>query len=307
MAFVNLPASNFLGQKSRQESKCVASRRIPQTGRSVKMSFSSIDKPEDARQLFDTEVCSKSEIIEAAYKHVFGNCYLMDSERAELAQQESEVRLGNMSVRELVRMMGKSVAYRKRFFSRSGAYGFVELNCKHFLGRGPTGQEEISFHVQKLVNEGYEAEIDSYIDSGEYMERFGEDCVPRFIFKGTYVRNDDFNRMTVMRMHWDGCSTSTVSGSTAPGKAIPSKLTMGRGDHYGNPFNIMRGLPAGFRPTVGPTPAGGLCNAKAGVRVRIKVADNLYQVFEVAPMYEPAVPEWKKELEGKKTWNGVWF
>ncbi len=49
--------------------------------------------------------------------------------------------------------------------------------------------------MQKLMNEGYDAEIDSYLDSEEYETKFGDWIVPRFIFEGAYTRNDNFNRM----------------------------------------------------------------------------------------------------------------
>lgn len=274
------------------------------------MAFSSIDNPSTETNLRDLQDNTKEAIIRAAYKHVFGNAYLMDSERAELAVVESDFKQNTFDVRELVRAMGKSEAYRKRFFARSGPYRFVELNCKHFLGRGPTGQEEVSFHVQKLMNEGYDAEIDSYIDSAEYDALFGQDIVPRFIFKGMYPRNDDFNRMTVMRQYWDGCSTSTKSGSTAPGKPIPAQLLGGHGAYVNGFVGVIKGLPAGFRPEpereVYPAIPK---NSNAGLRVRIKVAENLYQVFEIPPQLPRDDPAWKKELTagGDKKWNGVWY
>lgn len=232
----------------------------------------------------------------------------MEAERAELEVAESQFKLGVFNVRELVRAMGKSNSYRKRFFDRSGPYRFIELNCKHFLGRGPASQQEISFHVQKLMNEGYEAEIDSYMDSEEYEANFGGHIVPRFIYKGLYPRNDDFNRLNIMRKHWDGCSTSTVSGSTAPGKPIPAQLIMGHGGYTNGWVGVKKGLPAGFRPepeVESPSPIPK--NAQAGIRVRIKIAENLYQVYEVPAQVAPVEPAWKKELAGGKRWNGVFF
>ena len=274
------------------------------------MSFSSIDTPESAVSLSDLANDSKELVISAAYKHVFGNAYVMESERAALAKVESDFKMDICNVRDLIRAMGKSEAYRKRFFARSGPYRFVELNCKHFLGRGPNTQEEISFHVQKLMNEGYDAEIDSYIDSEEYENMFGADVVPRFVFRGTYQRNDNFSRMCIMRKFWDGCSTSTVSGSTAPGKPIPSQLTAGHGGYVNGFVGISKGLPAGFRPEPArPTAPPPLpTNGRAPLRVRIKVAENCYQVFEVPALETPDVePAWKKELAGGKKWNGVWY
>lgn len=165
------------------------------------------------------------------------------------------------------------------------------------------------------MNEGYEAEIDSYLDSEEYEERFGEWQVPRFVYEGVYQNNDSFNRLNILRKHWDGCSTSTVSGSTAPAKPIPSQLTMGWGGYVNGAVGVTKGLPAGFRPVaqekkLAPVPL----NANAPLRMRIKIAENLYQVFEVPAMItKDVVPEWKKELQseglklGAKKLNGVWF
>lgn len=86
--------------------------------------------PERATVLVDGDVMAKEDLLVAAYKHVFGNAYVMESERAALGKAESDFKGNTMSVRELVRAMAKSEAYRSRFFSRSGAYRFVELNCK---------------------------------------------------------------------------------------------------------------------------------------------------------------------------------
>lgn len=309
MAFVPpTTTSTFLSGTALPSKRCPAQPTY-RTAAGVRMAFSSIDMPEATIALADTSVPTKAQVIHSCYKHVFGNAYVMESERAGLAVAESDFKHNNLSVRELIRAMGKSEAYRKRFFERAGPYRFVELNCKHFLGRGPVSQEEVSFHVQKLMNEGYDAEIDSYLDSPEYEQKFGMDFMPRFVFQGAYQRNDDFNRLAIMRKHWDGCSTSTVSGSTAPGKPIPAQLTMGHGGYVNGFVNVMKGLPAGFRPEPSrPTPAPPLpANGQAGVKVRIKVADNLYQVYEIPPQLGTEEPAWKKELAGQKRWNGVWF
>ena len=108
----------------------------------------------------------KAILIRAVYRQVLGYQYVMESER--LTGAESLFRNGYLSVREFVRAVAKSGLYRSKFFENTNPYHFIELNFKHLLGRGPQGREE----------QGYDAEIDSYLDSAEYQERFGEEQVP---------------------------------------------------------------------------------------------------------------------------------
>jgi len=118
----------------------------------------------------------KTTIIRAVYQQVLGHQYVMASER--LDGVESLFRNGYLSVRELVRMVAKSSLYRSRFFENCNPYHFIELNFKHLLGRAPQNKAEMLHHFTILQDHGYDAEIDSYIDSPEYQDRFGEEVVP---------------------------------------------------------------------------------------------------------------------------------
>jgi hypothetical protein len=115
-------------------------------------------------------------LIRAVYRQVLGHQYVMDSER--LAAVESLFRHGDLSVREFVRCVAKSDLYRSRFFENCNPYRFIELNHKHLLGRAPQNKAEMLRHFTILQEQGVDAEIDSYIDSDEYQERFGQDVVP---------------------------------------------------------------------------------------------------------------------------------
>lgn len=120
----------------------------------------------------------KQVVIRAVYKQVLGNPHVMDSERLIVA--ESQLCNGAITVREFVRAVAKSDFYRGRYFESCAPYRFVELNFKHLLGRAPLDQAELSHHIRLCVEEGYEAEIDSYLDSQEYQEKFGENSVPYY-------------------------------------------------------------------------------------------------------------------------------
>ncbi|WP_398320159.1 phycobilisome rod-core linker polypeptide [Vulcanococcus sp.] len=115
-------------------------------------------------------------LIRATYRQVMGNPHLMESERNITA--ESKFAEGVSSTREFVRAIALSAEYSRRFFASNAPYRFVELNFKHLLGRAPTSQAEVSEHIQRLATHGYEAEINSYVDSAEYQQTFGEDTIP---------------------------------------------------------------------------------------------------------------------------------
>ena len=117
-------------------------------------------------------------IIRAVYKQVLGNPHVMESER--LTTAESQLADRSITVREFVRAVAKSDFYRSRYFESCAPYRFVELNFLHLLGRAPQDQREISEHIVRCVAEGYDAEIDSYLDNDEYQAAFGENIVPYY-------------------------------------------------------------------------------------------------------------------------------
>lgn len=134
-------------------------------------------------------------VIRNVYKQVLGNPHVMESER--LVSAESQLCDRSISVREFVRAVAKSDFYRDRYFSSCAPYRFVELNFLHLLGRAPQDQREVSEHIVRCVAEGYNAEIDSYIDSEEYQSAFGENVVPHDRGKSSEANTKQvgYNRM----------------------------------------------------------------------------------------------------------------
>ncbi|MGD1896416.1 MAG: phycobilisome rod-core linker polypeptide [Phormidesmis sp.] len=115
-------------------------------------------------------------IIRAVYKQVLGNPHVLESER--LTTAESQLKDGSSSLREFVRAVAKSDFYKARYFETCGPYRSTELNFQHILGRAPESQAEASEHIRRCAEEGFDADIDSYVDSDEYQEAFGENVVP---------------------------------------------------------------------------------------------------------------------------------
>lgn len=118
-------------------------------------------------------------VILAVYKQVLGNPHLLTSERLVIA--ESLLRDRKITVQEFVRQVAKSELYKEKFFHNSFQSRTIELNYKHLLGRAPYDQAEITEHLNRYQNEGFEADIDSYIDSPDYQKSFGENIVPYYL------------------------------------------------------------------------------------------------------------------------------
>lgn len=177
-------------------------------------------------------------IIRAVYRQIFGNQYIMESNR--LSSAESQLRNGEITVRGFVRQVAQSSLYQSLFFNSNHQYRFIELNYKHLLGRAPQDQREISQHVQIYNEQGYEAEIDSYIDSQEYSENFGEWIVPYpySITSQVGLKNNTFNRIFSLLAgpaSNDKNSRSQLLSSIASNLPTPIKLkTKGNGANYGN-------------------------------------------------------------------------
>ena len=133
-------------------------------------------------------------VIRAVYRQVLGNDYIMDSERLKGA--ESLLTNGSISVREFVRTVAKSELYKQKFFYNNFQTRVIELNYKHLLGRAPFSEDEVIFHLDLYENQGFDADIDSYIDSVEYQENFGENIVPYYRFNNQVGdRTVGFTRM----------------------------------------------------------------------------------------------------------------
>ncbi|CAK22928.1 phycobilisome rod-core linker polypeptide [Synechococcus sp. CS-197] len=200
-------------------------------------------------------------LIRATYRQVMGNPHLMESERAMSA--ESKFAEGYLSTRELVRAIALSPEYSRRFFETNAPYRFVELNFKHLLGRAPTSQAELSEHIQILANDGYEAEINSYLDSTEYQSTFGEDTVPYLRILSEQGRSQlAFNRHLSLAEGYAASDTVLNSSSLVTSVAtnsVPSgwRTTTTRTNRNGAVAGSPSATTKRFRIVVNAQPRGG--------------------------------------------------
>ena len=163
----------------------------------------------------DDSIESVQAVITAAYRQVLGNDYLMLSER--LAVLESLVASGSLSVRDFVRAMAKSELYKTKFLYPNFQTRVIELNFKHLLGRAPYDESEVVEHLDRYQNEGFDADIDSYIDSAEYERYFGDSTVPycRGFSTQTGQKMAGFPRMFRLYRGYANSDRAQVAGSAS--------------------------------------------------------------------------------------------
>lgn len=251
-----------------------------------------------------SSIGDKDMMCNLIYRQVFGNAYVMESERATLWKCESMYRCGQISVKEFVRGIALSETYRRRFFSCCGPFRSVELNFKHLLGRGPT-REEFSVHIKRQTEEGFEADVNSIIDSPEYEAAFGDDYVPGIQFKGTYSPNEDFNRMCSIYSS-PGTTDKSLTGRAAElgidnanrvlsldGAGVPSKLVGIAAGSATASTRVKRAIPSRPDLDIGidvnaslikPTPD--VVNENAAPRKRFTICEGSYMYLTEAEVKE---------------------
>ncbi|MCU0534482.1 MAG: phycobilisome rod-core linker polypeptide [Hydrococcus sp. Prado102] len=119
----------------------------------------------------------KQSVIKAAYRQLFER----DITRAysqSISYLESQVKNGDITMKEFVRRLCKSPLYRKQFFEPFINSRALELAFRHILGRGPSSREEVQEYFSIVSNGGLAALVDALVDSQEYADYFGEETVP---------------------------------------------------------------------------------------------------------------------------------
>jgi len=153
--------------------------------------------------------------INAVYRHVLGNDYIMAVER--LVSLESLLNNGQITVREFVRGVAKSDLYKTKFLHPNFQTRVIELNFKHLLGRAPYDESEVVEHLDRYQNQGFEADIDSYIDSEEYEVNFGDATVPYYRGFSTQMgqKGVGFSRMFRLYRGYANSDRSQLEGNTS--------------------------------------------------------------------------------------------
>ena len=210
-------------------------------------------------------------VFRAVYRQVLGNDYVMKAER--LTSAESLLRQGSITLRDFVRAVAKSDLYKNKFFYPNSNQRFVELNFKHLLGRAPYDEAEWAFHTGLCEEKGFDAEIDSHIDSEEYQNKFGNNVVPYYtgFMVEPGVRTTGFTRMFRLYRGYASSDRGQVGGKSP-------RLTRELGQNYASRIDKPSGDSAGswkFAASIpqdaAPRKALGGTSAESGRVYRLEV------------------------------------
>jgi len=118
---------------------------------------------------------STQRVILAAYRQVFGR---MPYEGQRLSVAEIKLENGDITLREFIKTLAKSEAFRKIYWTPLYVVKAIEYIHRRLLGRPTYGRQEMNQYFDLCSKKGFYALIDAIIDSPEYTEAFGEDTVP---------------------------------------------------------------------------------------------------------------------------------
>jgi phycobilisome core-membrane linker protein len=121
-----------------------------------------------------TEMSTQA-VIRAAYLQVFGRDVYSGQ---RLTAAETRLESGQISMREFIRILAKSEAFRKSYWTSLYVMKAVEFIHRRLLGRPTYGRQETNKYFDICAKKGFYALVDAILDSPEYYEAFGEDTVP---------------------------------------------------------------------------------------------------------------------------------
>ena len=135
---------------------------------------------DDSPRVFTTDVLTKSNdfdaLIQAAYRQIFNEQHFTASSR--LAALESQLRNGQISVREFIRGLLVSTHFRTRYYDTNNNYRFVQICFQRILGRDVESDREKMAWSIVLATKGIEGFASDLLSSDEYLSNFGDYTVP---------------------------------------------------------------------------------------------------------------------------------
>lgn len=137
---------------------------------------------------YDGEI---EELIWAAYRQIFSEHETLKFHRQK--NLESQLKNRAITVRDFIRGLAKSEAFRRLVVETNSNYRIVEVCLKRLLGRTSYNKdEEIAWSI-KIATLGWGGFVDALVDSEEYQTNFGENTVP---YQRRRFKDRPFNLVT---------------------------------------------------------------------------------------------------------------
>ncbi|NEO83446.1 MAG: phycobilisome rod-core linker polypeptide CpcG [Spirulina sp. SIO3F2] len=116
------------------------------------------------------------EIIRAAYRQVFNEQQLLESNRQ--TSLESQLRNGQITVQQFIRGLVLSDPFTIRNYQCNNNYRIAQICVQRLLGREIYNEQEKYAWSVVLATKGLAGFVDALFDSEEYQANFGNSIVP---------------------------------------------------------------------------------------------------------------------------------
>lgn len=147
---------------------------ITQNARVAALRVASDEVPRSNSMDIAMDADNLSTVIESAYRQIYFHAFESDRD----VNLESQLRDGQITVRDFVRGLCLSDTFKRSFYGMNSNYKVVRHLVEKLLGRKTGGKsEEISWSIL-IATKGIEGMVDALLDSQEYLDNFGYDSVP---------------------------------------------------------------------------------------------------------------------------------
>jgi phycobilisome rod-core linker protein len=183
-------------------------------------------------------------VIEAAYRQIFFHAFKVDRDRT----LESQLRDGQISVREFIRSLCLSDTFTRSFYNLNSNYRVVRHLVEKLLGRPTHGRSEEIAWSAVLMTRGVRGMVDDILNGQEYLDAFGYDTVP--FHRNRVVGSRDlgetpFNLTTPRyEAYYRGILGFPQVVYTGTAKTIPARSRQRRGGFPEDYLPWVRNLPA---------------------------------------------------------------
>ncbi|NJN23317.1 MAG: phycobilisome rod-core linker polypeptide CpcG [Acaryochloridaceae cyanobacterium RL_2_7] len=151
----------------------------PSTSRNYRVSSFEVQGDSSPRVFsvdLDLSATDFDNLIQAAYRQIFNQQHFTASSR--LKALESQLRDGQITVRDFIRELVVSSHFRTRNYDTNNNYRFVQMCFQRVLGRDVENDREKMAWSIVLATQGLEGFASELVNSEEYIRTFGVQTVP---------------------------------------------------------------------------------------------------------------------------------